>query len=408
MASFYDYENARSLFRKLLAEDPTHDIFIAAKENTLDDFYAWLWRFIPEVLRNPQLKGTKEETFMLNMMARLQAELPWLDCERPYVNVYPVMEGIIDRVKLDLQWDEVVWPFKVLLFRFAQNEAEWGWEAALVSCYDDTIQPSDLERDKVNKLEHFPFQFAKRGKRWIMGWIRPTSRPVEQWDIPILAAPGESTVQETIDRLEADQGSKENAIMARLAKLAVFTALVWQDNELVTRHISEALASKMQSRTQADQESLLRKQAKQTGWGYDLGKQLQSEKNITPHWRMPHYALYHTGAGGKVPKMLKRRGTTIKIKHGMEVPTGFIGPETEGETRLSGFVFARQPMSVSMRFEVMRRDNYRCCLCGKSAEDGTRLEIDHKVPVAKGGETTTENLWVLCFDCNRGKGTNDL
>jgi hypothetical protein len=123
---------------------------------------------------------------------------------------------------------------------------------------------------------------------------------------------------------------------------------------------------------------------------------------------MPHYALYHTGVGRKVPQMIKRKGATIRSKHGLEIPTGFLGPETDEEKKLTGFVFTRFPISPGMRFEVMRRDNYRCCLCGKAAQDGIKLEIDHKVPVAKGGETTTENLWVLCFDCNRGKGTSDL
>ena len=64
---------------------------------------------------------------------------------------------------------------------------------------------------------------------------------------------------------------------------------------------------------------------------------------------------------------------------------------------------------LRLRFEVLKRDGYKCQLCGKSKEDkGTILEVDHKVPRSKGGQDTFDNLQTLCFECNRGKGVNDL
>lgn len=68
----------------------------------------------------------------------------------------------------------------------------------------------------------------------------------------------------------------------------------------------------------------------------------------------------------------------------------------------------RSGLSSSLRFEIFRRDNYRCQICGVSALDNARLEVDHKKPVAKEGTNDVSNLWVLCFECNRGKGTKDL
>ena len=32
-----------------------------------------------------------------------------------------------------------------------------------------------------------------------------------------------------------------------------------------------------------------------------------------------------------------------------------------------------------------------------------KLVIDHKIPVELGGDTTIDNLWTLCSDCNGGK-----
>lgn len=64
----------------------------------------------------------------------------------------------------------------------------------------------------------------------------------------------------------------------------------------------------------------------------------------------------------------------------------------------------RKPMKPSLRFEILKRDDYRCQMCGVTAKDGAKLEIDHIHPVSKGGSNNTSNLQVLCRDCNAGKG----
>lgn len=56
-----------------------------------------------------------------------------------------------------------------------------------------------------------------------------------------------------------------------------------------------------------------------------------------------------------------------------------------------------------MRFEVFKRDSFRCQYCGRSAPD-VILEVDHLPPVSAGGENIMVNLITSCRDCNRGKG----
>jgi len=63
----------------------------------------------------------------------------------------------------------------------------------------------------------------------------------------------------------------------------------------------------------------------------------------------------------------------------------------------------RQPIKPSIRFQVLKRDGYRCQMCGATAQDGAKLEIDHIHPVSKGGSNEPSNLQVLCRDCNAGK-----
>jgi len=61
--------------------------------------------------------------------------------------------------------------------------------------------------------------------------------------------------------------------------------------------------------------------------------------------------------------------------------------------------------NLRLRFLVMRRDNFKCQMCGRSPanESGVILHIDHIIPWDKGGETLFENLQTLCSVCNIGK-----
>lgn len=68
----------------------------------------------------------------------------------------------------------------------------------------------------------------------------------------------------------------------------------------------------------------------------------------------------------------------------------------------------RRSIPNRIRFMVMKRDGYRCQLCGRTANDGVQLDIDHKIPWSKGGSSQVDNLWVLCNPCNSGKSAQEL
>ena len=65
----------------------------------------------------------------------------------------------------------------------------------------------------------------------------------------------------------------------------------------------------------------------------------------------------------------------------------------------------KRDINLRLRFKVMQRDNFKCCICGASpAKDPSiELQIDHIIPWVKGGETTIDNLQTLCTKCNLGK-----
>lgn len=63
----------------------------------------------------------------------------------------------------------------------------------------------------------------------------------------------------------------------------------------------------------------------------------------------------------------------------------------------------RSLMSDSLRYDVLKHDKFKCTICGRSAEDGVKLHVDHIIPVSKGGKTEMSNLRTLCDQCNAGK-----
>jgi len=92
------------------------------------------------------------------------------------------------------------------------------------------------------------------------------------------------------------------------------------------------------------------------------------------------------------------------------------------EQKMRGFVqdnddiwdsrFATAPVSTGVRYEVLKRANKRCELCGvqegdEGYEDRLPLHIDHIEPRSKGGSNEIDNLQVLCRACNLGKSNRD-
>ena len=63
----------------------------------------------------------------------------------------------------------------------------------------------------------------------------------------------------------------------------------------------------------------------------------------------------------------------------------------------------RAKMTDSLRYDVLRRDGFRCRYCGVTASEGAKLHVDHIIPVSKGGKTEMDNLQTLCERCNLGK-----
>jgi hypothetical protein len=67
----------------------------------------------------------------------------------------------------------------------------------------------------------------------------------------------------------------------------------------------------------------------------------------------------------------------------------------------------KKPLSKRIRFEIFKRDCFKCQYCGATAPEVV-LHVDHIKPVSQGGSNDLTNLITSCAPCNLGKRDKKL
>ncbi|MGL5189080.1 MAG: HNH endonuclease [Cetobacterium sp.] len=110
------------------------------------------------------------------------------------------------------------------------------------------------------------------------------------------------------------------------------------------------------------------------------------------------YKFSYTSNGGMI-----QRSFTIPMKEETIIE---LIKALENKLTIGAFIKEQRTlMTKKLREFIKTRDNFTCCNCDNSTEiePNLLLEIDHIIPVSKGGETIEENLQTLCWKCNRAK-----
>lgn len=102
------------------------------------------------------------------------------------------------------------------------------------------------------------------------------------------------------------------------------------------------------------------------------------------------------------------RSTNIDVvvmgkRYTMDEIESYIRQSYAEEEKKTSKEYQRQLLTPSLRYDIMKRDGFRCVLCGRTSKDGIALHVDHILPVSKGGQTIPSNLRTLCDVCNLGK-----
>jgi hypothetical protein len=117
----------------------------------------------------------------------------------------------------------------------------------------------------------------------------------------------------------------------------------------------------------------------------------------------PIYTFQYVSAGGN-------SSLRFDLKLDINNLDGFVVYLSELVKFRKSIVGQRALMTSRLREKVKNRDGFSCKICGLSVADEKNLllEIDHIIPLSKGGITSEENLQTLCWKCNRSKGSKIL
>ena len=64
---------------------------------------------------------------------------------------------------------------------------------------------------------------------------------------------------------------------------------------------------------------------------------------------------------------------------------------------------------IIARFDIFNRDNFTCFYCGKNPQEHKiSLDVDHIIPLSKGGNNSIDNLVTSCHECNSCKNDKML
>ncbi|GER23270.1 hypothetical protein NCCP1664_17660 [Zafaria cholistanensis] len=112
----------------------------------------------------------------------------------------------------------------------------------------------------------------------------------------------------------------------------------------------------------------------------------------------PVYAFEYVSAGGN-----SSQRTTVTLN--TETIDALVETLSQKIRFYKSVAGQRALMTARLRHFIKTRDNHTCRYCSVSieAEPHLLLEVDHIVPVSKGGLSTPENLQTLCWRCNRAK-----
>jgi hypothetical protein len=364
--------------------------------------------YLSAVLMSPAVGA-----FGSNETLRSCFEIGWLRADRPFYNVYPIAIELCQKTSLNMKWGDLAFPTRYLLLRFPMGGEPFGMKSAMLRVPSSGKQVNEVHMHSAR------MPVARMLKSVPLGGIVSNMRTTDgMWvyDKPDIhdVAVGETVAAASSPRADSTLchetwASDSDGALDFLTKLVAFIGLLARGTDLITPAILSKDREEYDSTTdEARKKWLAERAARRQGRGFDVGRHMEIERASSPHWRCPHLALFHTGPGRTTPVLKVRSGCVVIPKDMSSVPTGYMGQEQPDEQPQDRPIKYRTPIPKRVRFRVLRRDGYRCRLCGLTAEDGVQLEVDHRVPVAKGGGNAESNLWTLCQPCNSGKSDSDL
>ena len=251
-------------------------------------------------------------TFKYNSFQKTLALMEGMWCHegRPFYNVYPIAVELSQNSTLDIPIEALTsFNTDTLLIKFPVGHEPQGVHSVFM------MTPS-----KNVKNGQYRFELAIEIGDAVM-------------QLGLSLEGGDKTLQDCMARAieaysqrpEWEEHTTDVALFC--FRFLGFLGLLAAGSDLVTPVILSKDRAKFDSLTD-EQERLMiiNRAARRLGVGADIGRDMEAERLASgPHYRKPHPALYWTGEGRRIPKIVFRRGSIVQGRKLKEVPTGYEG-----------------------------------------------------------------------------------
>lgn len=156
-----------------------------------------------------------------------------------------------------------------------------------------------------------------------------------------------------------------------------------------------------------------------TGWADEQCRQelrepsIVNARRVAKLWaksRQPYAVINHPedmllflvgGGNALVEKSLFENYMLKYIKQSPSLPDGLFG---FADIDLFNSNELKHAPTPKIRMNVLKRDNWRCRICGRRPDDyvDVELHVHHIRPWGRGGATKANNLITLCHTCHKG------
>lgn len=297
---------------------PGEDLKAWINANGADDAYAFAIRqcqHAMDQIKRPQDSAEREN--LTKTIGLLIAEEQWFRDERPFYNVWPIMFSVVRTLKLDIPWNKVRFPFYTMMFQFPEGNEPFGLGVAMVATSQGGKDGASYEQTLTIEGYHV-------GDRahYVTSRLIPDNRVT----INESFLGGNVGDEETVARGE---------VLQFLLRLACVVSLLADGEDLITPILLRRDADRAGDvPPDVLQEWIARKaeKARQLGhYGFDVGRDLNRTASVSPTAVGPYFAVRWTGQGRSVAKVVLVREHLKNLIPLNQVPTGFLGWESEEE-----------------------------------------------------------------------------
>lgn len=227
----------------------------------------------------------------------LFAEHSYVDCKRPFYHVYPSVEKCLENTSLNFDLRQIgALPYTVAM------------------CFAVGHEPRVRNGKVASMLVEHSTKIAIASTREVL------DRPMLRLSFNVIKNDGNvcfSSVnyhsEGLISNVSAQLGDNR-----KLVSLAVGVSLLANDE----RFAEPILLKRDQDRT-LDSDGVNRaiERARNRGlFGFSIGKGLE----VSPHMRVPHFAIRWTGKGAEIPRLVPVKGCVVNRNKLFPIPTGYI------------------------------------------------------------------------------------